>query len=604
MTSNAEILLKFIQGDAGKAWANLHVGWKVGSKENVCDWDYVDCDSTGTRIISIEATAAGLKATIPSELGLLPYLERVVLDNQNGVDTSFSGLTGSIPPELASLSNLIEVNLAFNALTGSIPTFASAKLQTLNLSSNQLSGPLSTESFYGSKGHGSLLKLDLATNQLTGSIPTSVGQLGRLNTLSLSDNKFSGTLPSDIGALKDLRWVYINSNRFQGTLPTGFVNPDAELKEVWLHENLLSGTVPIAFGQMTKLNNLYVDGNKFTGSVPKALCTDTLNTDFVTEPLYDNATGVTADTCVRLACPMNQYSAEGLWPCTDCPQGYSTPYLGTEVECFPSDQGEVLKKMYESTGGTKWTITNNNWQNGTDECQFTGIECNNNGHITKISLPNSGLQGPFPNIIGFLEHLDYVDLSDNALTGYLSADLQWPPIDHFDISGNKIRGVIPPWLCLSGGMNENGDGGHFHCNLVACPAGTHSPIGRESMADNIKCQPCKQQDAIYIGMKNCNGAAVSQKKPFWGTLIKAPKPTVSISSTTTSSTASSSGPSASKIAGIVILVLASVGIVVFAAVRVAKRMKAKKEEEHEALNTNITSMRSGSSWNLSNREVL
>jgi hypothetical protein len=29
MTSNADILLKFIQGDEGKAWAEQHVGWKV-----------------------------------------------------------------------------------------------------------------------------------------------------------------------------------------------------------------------------------------------------------------------------------------------------------------------------------------------------------------------------------------------------------------------------------------------------------------------------------------------------------------------------------------------------------------------------------------------
>jgi hypothetical protein len=40
MTSNAEILLKFIQGDAGKAWANLHVGWKVGSKGTVLCLSY------------------------------------------------------------------------------------------------------------------------------------------------------------------------------------------------------------------------------------------------------------------------------------------------------------------------------------------------------------------------------------------------------------------------------------------------------------------------------------------------------------------------------------------------------------------------------------
>lgn len=330
------------------------------------------------------------------------------------------------------------------------------------------------------------------------------------------------------------------------------------------------------------------------------MCTETLNSDFVTEPLYDNATGITADNCVRLACPTNQYSLEGLWPCDDCPEGYVSPYLGTEGECFPLDQGEVLRKIYGLTNGPKWTISPNNWQNGTDECDYTGITCNSNGHVTKITLPNAGLSGPFPNIIGFLEHLDDVDLADNSLTGFLSADLQWPPIDHFDISGNKIRGVIPPWLCLSGGMNENGDDGHYHCSLVACPVGTHSPIGRESMKDNIICQPCKHDGAIYIGMKSCSGATETPKKPFWGDLIKAPRPTVSVDSTA----AQSSGSSAGKTFGIIILVLASVGIVVFAALKISKKMKAKKEEEHEALNTNISSMRSGSSWSLSNREVL
>lgn len=29
MTGNADILLKFIQGEEGKAWAEQHVGWKV-----------------------------------------------------------------------------------------------------------------------------------------------------------------------------------------------------------------------------------------------------------------------------------------------------------------------------------------------------------------------------------------------------------------------------------------------------------------------------------------------------------------------------------------------------------------------------------------------
>jgi hypothetical protein len=46
----------------------------------------------------------------------------------------------------------------------------------------------------------------------------------------------------------------MNNNHFQGTFPPGFVNPEAELKEVWVHENLLSGTVSTLLLNNFKLN--------------------------------------------------------------------------------------------------------------------------------------------------------------------------------------------------------------------------------------------------------------------------------------------------------------------------------------------------------------
>lgn len=595
MPSNEEILLKLIQGDAGAQWASNHIGWKVPQSAelavNVCDWDGVDCDHSGTRITIIQLTGSGLAATIPSELGQLPYLERLHLDN---LIPDGAGLTGTIPSELASLTNLVDVNLAFNSLTGTVPTFVSAKLQTLNLSTNALAGPVPTEFYYGSKGHGYMLCLDLSKNSLTGTISEAIGQLQKLETMSLSDNQFSGTLPASIGVLRDLRYVYLNNNHLQGTFPTDFVNPDAQLSEVWFQSNLLSGTVPIAFGQMDKLRNLYIDDNKFTGTVPKELCTDLINIDFVDADLYDPSTGKNVSTCVRLACPENTFSTEGLWPCGPCPDESSSPYLGTQGECYSSDQRTLLNKFYEITNGASWNIPNNNWMDASiDECTFTGISCNTNGHVTKLSLPKANLQGPFPNIIGFLEHLNYVDLSDNFLTGYLSADLQWAPIDHFDISGNKIRGAIPPWLCLTSGLNENGDKGHFRCSLVACPAGTASPIGRESITENIKCQPCSN-GANIVGLKDCKDYNPEDAGSYYY-YYDAPEMT---------STSSTSGSNASRTAGIIILVFSIVGFVIVAALIYARNLKAKKEDEHEALKSNISSMRSGSSWSLTNREVI
>ena len=64
------------------------------------------------------------------------------IENTTNLGLSYSQLTGSIPPEISNLTNLIFLNLSQNQLTGSIPSEIGnlTNLIELNLYDNQLTG--------------------------------------------------------------------------------------------------------------------------------------------------------------------------------------------------------------------------------------------------------------------------------------------------------------------------------------------------------------------------------------------------------------------------------------------------------------------------------
>jgi hypothetical protein len=85
-----------------------------------------------------------------------------------------AGLLGSIPPELALLTGLTELNLSQNNMGGTLPTELGAltKLRRLNLRDNRLTGTIPAE--YRDLDSVEILRLD--GNDLTGSVPQQVCQ--------------------------------------------------------------------------------------------------------------------------------------------------------------------------------------------------------------------------------------------------------------------------------------------------------------------------------------------------------------------------------------------------------------------------------------------
>ncbi len=115
------------------------------------------------------------------------------------------GLSGEIPAELGSLSNLIWLDLDVNDLSGEIPAELGnlSNLRTLSLNSNELSGEIPAE--LGSLSNLESLNLSNNGNGLSGEIPAELGSLSSLTELVLENNDLSGEIPAELGSLSNLR---------------------------------------------------------------------------------------------------------------------------------------------------------------------------------------------------------------------------------------------------------------------------------------------------------------------------------------------------------------------------------------------------------------
>jgi Leucine-rich repeat (LRR) protein len=112
---------------------------------------------------------------MPSEIGLLTSLERLVISNMK--------VSGPILNYLSQSANLTILDVRSNSFTGTIP-----------------------DAF--GKDHPSLVNLNLELNQFSGKIPESIGTFTSLTTLNLQHNQISGSIPSEIASIPTLRTYF------------------------------------------------------------------------------------------------------------------------------------------------------------------------------------------------------------------------------------------------------------------------------------------------------------------------------------------------------------------------------------------------------------
>jgi len=114
----------------------------------------------------------------------------------------------------ANWTNAWDLNASINTFYG-VTLDANDRVTSIDLSGNNLTGTLPTE--LGSLTN--IQALNLRNNQLTGSIPENIGNLSNLQTiLSLGGNQLTGTIPIELGNLVNLERLELDNNQLSGTI--------------------------------------------------------------------------------------------------------------------------------------------------------------------------------------------------------------------------------------------------------------------------------------------------------------------------------------------------------------------------------------------------
>ena len=321
-----------------------------------------------------------------------------------GIDLADNNLSGTIPGELAGLSNLVSLNLSANGfLRGPLPReLLNLELRTLQLEGTRLCAPQDAEyrawlRTIPSRNVSSCEDLDLNTlralfalyNSTNGSdwndrtnwnsdapldewYGISIGGDGRITELNLSGNNLAGTLPADLANLSELKRIDFSENAgLTGPLPENW--PELALEYMWLEGTQVCAPPDTEF-------------QDWLDAIP-------------------------------------EYS---VMDCTD-----------TRPEWY------VLGQLYNGTDGEEWT-NNDNWLSDAPLDQWNGVTTDEDGAVTALDLAGNNLAGDLPPGLGELTGLTELNLSANDLSGSIPSEIgQLSRLESLSLSDNNLSGPIP-----------------------------------------------------------------------------------------------------------------------------------------------------------------
>lgn len=112
---------------------------------------------------------------------------------------------------------------------------------------------------------------------------------------------------------------------------------------------------------------------------------------------------------------------------------------------IPMMECEALAALYAATNGGDWN-NSSGWLVEVNPSAWFGVTVED-GHVTKLSLPDNQLQGVLPPEVGALTRLIELNLRGNQLSGALPAGIGGlDRLTILDLSGNQFGGGLPPEL--------------------------------------------------------------------------------------------------------------------------------------------------------------
>ncbi|KAM7250186.1 hypothetical protein ACFE04_022069 [Oxalis oulophora] len=392
---------------------------------------------------------------------LTPCSWRGVNCSVNGQTTTLDlidfGLVGTLHlSNLTALTTLEVLSLQGNLFSSgdlSVPKNSPCYLKSVDLSSNNLSEPLSEYSFLqscdrltfvnlsrnyipGGTIHvtPSLLQLDLSRNRISDSaiLSYALANCQNLNLLNMSDNKMAGKLNHTPSACRSLSAIDLSYNLFVGELPPTFVaDSPATLEYLDLsHNNFSSPFSSLDFGNCSQLSFINLSTNSFSGS------------QFPTK----------LSNCKLLE--TIDFSHNLLGDKNDIPGALLGNFKKLKHLSLAHNQfsGNIPPQLGQTCGTLEFLDLSMNKLIG--ELPSIFLSCSS---LKSLNLGSNQLSGDFlTTVVSKLQDLMFIYVPFNNITGLVPLSLtNCSQLRELDLSSNGFTGNIPSGFCSNFGFLES-----------------------------------------------------------------------------------------------------------------------------------------------------
>ena len=193
-----------------------------------------------------------------------------VVCTYNGFVRSISipsqNISGSLPDDLSSLSQLTTISLQNNRLSGSIPSFANLKLlQEIHLDSNNFSSV--PHGAFSGLNRLQILSIDDNPHLNPWTFPAELSDSTILVEFYAKNTNLIGSIPDVFDFLKSLQTLRLSNNNLTGLIPNSLQK--TKMENLWLENQYIGLSGPLdALAGMSFLKQVWLQGNKFTGPIP------------------------------------------------------------------------------------------------------------------------------------------------------------------------------------------------------------------------------------------------------------------------------------------------------------------------------------------------
>ncbi|KAF8052553.1 hypothetical protein N665_1545s0001, partial [Sinapis alba] len=397
------------QPDEAEALNSIFAAWKIRAAKDwntsgdpcsgvaiddnisIDDQDYnplIKCNcgfqnSTICRITALKVFEIDVVGPIPPQLWTLTFLINLNL-GQNYITGSLSpavgnltrmewltfginALSGPFPKEIGLLTNLKSLGIGVNNFSGSIPAEIGNCTKLLNIYADNsgLSGeiPLSFANLV------LLEEVKILGTSLSGPIPSSFSNLISLRELSIGDIPNGGSLEF-IKDMKSLSILVLRNSNLTGTIPSNIAEYSS-LQQVDLSFNKLSGPIPDSIFNLKKLTHLFLGNNTLNGSLPTQKSQTLINVDVSYNDLSGSLPSWVSLPHLKLNLVANNFTLESLdkrglpglkclqknFPCNRGKGIYSDFFINCGGPQIRSVTGKVFERENEDLGSASSTVS-------------------------------------------------------------------------------------------------------------------------------------------------------------------------------------------------------------------------------------------------------